>query len=271
MSHKRSKSSAKAYEERRRTDLERKHAERAAASKARNRKIGLIIGGLVVTALVLWGVLTLLGDNTADAGAEPAPATTDSGDQAQQTPPATTGEAAASNIAPDLALAEDRVWTATLATNQGDIEVELDGVNAPQAVASFVTLANEGFFNQTDCHRLTTAGIFVLQCGDPSGNGTGGPGYRFGPIEAAPEDDIYPAGTLAMARVGGDGESMGSQFFIVYEDSNIPSDPAGGYTVFGQVTSGLSIVEDVANAGTITGQPDGRPAQSVIVNEVSAS
>lgn len=151
--------------------------------------------------------------------------------------------------APDPETAEGREWTGTITTNCGDIEITLDGAAAPQAVASFVDLAKEGFYDNTACHRLTTAGIFVLQCGDPTGIGNGGPGYSYGPIENAPADDIYPAGTLAMARLGGDGDSMGSQFFITYEDSNIPSDAAGGYTVLGQVTSGLNIVVKIAEGG----------------------
>jgi len=150
---------------------------------------------------------------------------------------------------PDPALAEDRDWTGTIATNCGEIEITLDGGAAPQAVASFIELSNEGFYDNTACHRLTTAGIFVLQCGDPTGLGNGGPGYSYGPIENAPEDDMYPAGTLAMARLGGDGDSMGSQFFITYEDSQIPSDAAGGYTVLGQVTAGLETVVKIAEGG----------------------
>ncbi|MEX0913893.1 MAG: peptidylprolyl isomerase [Demequina sp.] len=177
----------------------------------------------------------------------------------------------ASPAPPDPSRAAGRTWTAVLDTNQGPLTVELDGAAAPQAVASFVALASDGFFNQTDCHRLVTAGIFVLQCGDPLGTGTGGPSYRYGPIENAPEDDVYPAGTVAMARQGNDAESMGSQFFVVYEDSTIPSDEAGGYTVLGTVTDGLAMVEGVAQSGTITGATDGRPATSVIINEVSVS
>lgn len=278
MSKKRSKSATRAYEARRRAQLERKHTEREAAKRQRNFTVLVTVGGLAVTALIVWAVVTLL-NNGADEDAfndlsqysptDQTPGSTSDTPEAGDA--ADSGGSSGGTMVPDPSLAESRVWNATLSTNQGDIQLELDGVNAPQAVANFLALADEGFFNHTDCHRLTTAGIFVLQCGDPSGDGTGGPGYRFGPIEAAPADDVYPAGTLAMARVGGDANSMGSQFFIVYEDSTIPSDVAGGYTVFGHVTAGLSIVEDVASAGTITGQPDGRPAQSVIVNEVSAS
>jgi len=176
-----------------------------------------------------------------------------------------------SPIAPGPELAQDKVWTVQMDTNQGPIVLTLDGVNAPQAVASFISLAQDEFFDATECHRLTTAGIYVLQCGDPTATGTGGPAYRFGPLENTPADDLYPAGSLAMARVGNDAESMGSQFFVVYEDSVIPSDAAGGYTVFGEVSEGLAIVDAIAQAGTITGDSDGRPAQSVIVNEVTVS
>jgi peptidyl-prolyl cis-trans isomerase B (cyclophilin B) len=157
--------------------------------------------------------------------------------------------------------------TVTLDTTCGPLTAELDGGAAPQAVGNLVGLARAGFFDGTPCHRLTTEGIFVLQCGDPTGTGTGGPGYSFGPVENAPADDQYPAGTLAMARVGGDAESMGSQFFVVYQDSTIPADAAGGYTVLGTLTSGLDVVQRIASAGTAT---DGvAPAQSVGIRSLT--
>lgn len=140
---------------------------------------------------------------------------------------------------------------------------------APQAVANFVTLAKKGFFNQVSCHRLTTAGIFVLQCGDPTGTGTGGPGYSFGPIENAPADAVYKTGALAMARQSAKGDSMGSQFFIVYKDSTIPSDAAGGYTVFGEITSGIESVQKIARAGVEGGGSDGTPVKPVSINRVT--
>jgi peptidyl-prolyl cis-trans isomerase B (cyclophilin B) len=131
-------------------------------------------------------------------------------------------------------------------------------------------LAKLGFFNDTRCHRLTTSGIFVLQCGDPTGTGTGGPEYRFGPIENAPADDTYQTGTLAMARVGGDSESMGSQFFIVWDDSVIPSDLAGGYTVFGTVTVGMSdLVQTVVGPGVDGGSGDGSPIAPAVISSIT--
>ncbi len=156
-----------------------------------------------------------------------------------------------SALAPPPSASENRTWNATFDTSAGTITATLDGAAAPQAVASFVTLAKDGFFNGTECHRLVDQGIYVLQCGSPDGTPNGGPGFRFGPIENAPGDDIYPAGTLAMARVGGDAYSMGSQFFFVYQDSTIPSDAAGGYTVFGTITDGLAILEGIGAAGNV--------------------
>ena len=136
--------------------------------------------------------------------------------------------------------------------------------------ANFITLAQQGFFKDLKCHRLTTAGIYVLQCGDPNGDGTGGPGYNWGPIENAPFDSIYKTGVLAMARVGGDASSMGSQFFIVYEDSTIPSDAAGGYTVIGHITSGLpELIAQVTSQGTSNGSSDGAPKVPVTLKSVS--
>jgi peptidyl-prolyl cis-trans isomerase B (cyclophilin B) len=171
---------------------------------------------------------------------------------------------------PDSALSEFRQWDAEIVIDGVTVELELNGLVAPQAVASFLSLTGEGFFDDTSCHRLVTAGIFVLQCGDPTGTGQGGPDYRFGPIENAPADDIYPVGTLAMARVGGDGTSMGSQFFIVYEESLIPSDNVGGYTVFGRVVSGLDeLVQSVIDPGVEDGRTDGRPVANATISSIT--
>lgn len=165
-----------------------------------------------------------------------------------------------SSLVPSPELAEAREWSGTMTVGGKKLEVTLDGAAAPQAVANFLSLANKNFYNDVACHRLTTAGIFVLQCGDPNGDGTGGPGYNWGPVENAPADDNYKEGYLAMARRGGDGSSMGSQFFIVYKDSMIPSDAAGGYTVFGKITKGLSGLNSIIKAGTQDGSSDGKPA-----------
>lgn len=147
----------------------------------------------------------------------------------------------------------------TLNTNLGTIVIAMDP-DAPITDASMASLANDGYFDGTSCHRLTTQGIFVLQCGDPTGTGTGTPGYQI-PDENLPqtEPNNYPAGTVAMANAGPN--TNGSQFFIVYADTTLP--PA--YTVWGEVTEGLGIVEQVAAAGVQGGGVDGTPAQPLTI------
>jgi peptidyl-prolyl cis-trans isomerase B (cyclophilin B) len=234
-----------------------------AARRARKRRQQVVAGGIVGVLVLGIGVTAAVLAQGSGDGTDPAG--TPTATTAPSTPPERVGNGGS---VPEAALAEGRTWTGTITTSQGEIGIELDGALAPQAVANFVTLGQEGYFDGTDCHRLTTEGIYVLQCGDPTGTGTGSPGYSFGPVENAPADDVYPAGTIAMARQGGDGASMGSQFFLVYEDSTIPADAAGGYTVFGRITSGLDVVQAVADAGVGGGASDGTPATPVTIEGV---
>src|SRR5664280_2793990 len=157
-----------------------------------------------------------------------------------------------SGTLPNKKIAAGKTFIATVTTSCGTITVELDGTKAPQTVASFLGLAKSGYWVNSPCHRLTTAadGIFVLQCGDPTGTGSGSPGYGFG-VENAPANFTYPAGTLAMAR-STDPKSNGGQFFIVYKQTKI-QDPTG-YSIFGRITSGMDIVDKIAAAGAH--QPD---------------
>ncbi|PUB25425.1 peptidyl-prolyl cis-trans isomerase B (cyclophilin B) [Promicromonospora sp. AC04] len=233
-----------------------KQAQRQAARRARKQRVWTLVALFTVLALVgAFAVAALVNSDGPDAAC-----------------PAGVEAARDTYELAEPSVAEDRTWTVTLQACSGDttadIVLELDGAAAPQAVASFVTLAQGGYFDGTGCHRLTTQGIFVLQCGDPTFTGSGSPGYYFGPVENAPEDDVYPAGTVAMARRGDDPESMGSQFFLVYEESTIPSDSAGGYTVFGTITSGLDFVQAVADAGVEGGASDGAPATPVTIEGV---
>ncbi|MET0865257.1 MAG: peptidylprolyl isomerase, partial [Nakamurella sp.] len=143
---------------------------------------------------------------------------------------------------------EPSIGPATAAINLtgGTIDIELDRATAPCTVGSFVHLAESGYYNDTPCHRLTkSAGLSVLQCGDPSGSGGGGPGYTYAD-ETNPEM-VYPAGTVAMANAGPD--TNGSQFFLVYADSQLPPD----YTVFGTITTGLDVLTGIASKGTSSG------------------
>lgn len=151
---------------------------------------------------------------------------------------------------------------ASIRTSAGDIKVLLDAKNKPCTVNSFLSLASQGYFDGTNCHRITTEGNFILQCGDPTGTGMGGPGYAFD--DELTGDETYPAGTLAMANAGPD--TNGSQFFLVYRDSDFQPD----YTVFGTIDpAGLKVLESIAKTGTLDGSSDGPPADPVLVNQVA--
>jgi peptidyl-prolyl cis-trans isomerase B (cyclophilin B) len=152
--------------------------------------------------------------------------------------------------------------TLTIATTVGDLKATLGRDKTPCTVNSFLSLADQGYFDDTACHRMTTAGIFVLQCGDPSGTGAGGPGYSF--KDELDGTETYEAGTLAMANAGPD--TNGSQFFIVYADSPLPP----SYTVFGHVDdAAVKTVEDVAKKGVTGGQGDGAPKEDVTISSVT--
>jgi peptidyl-prolyl cis-trans isomerase B (cyclophilin B) len=266
-----------------REHYERQQARRTAAA-ARRRRRQQVISVVLVAVLVAAGVVVLgqaLGDGSGDVAAEESPSPTASATESgteESDPEATpadegcvyteTGDGTDDVGVPTFDEdAAARPLTATIATNRGDIEVALATGAAPCATNSFRYLADEGYYDDSTCHRLTTDNIFVLQCGDPSGTGSGGPGYRFG-VENAPEDGVYPAGTLAMARTADPG-SNGSQFFVVYERTSLP-DP-DGYTVFGQVTKGLDLVREVADAGVEGGGGDGAPAEPVTITSVSVA
>lgn len=161
---------------------------------------------------------------------------------------------------------------ASVTTNFGPVDLSLDNGKSPCTVNSFVSLAQQGYFDDTRCHRLTTGSLAVLQCGDPTGTGAGGPGYQFEdeyPVNqhspgTAPERIIYPRGTLAMANAGPG--TNGSQFFVVYQDSPLP--PA--YTVFGQIdgAEGLAAIDRIAHEGVADGGNDGEPAATVTIESI---
>ena len=252
------------YERRRVEKWQERQAKAKASRHRRNVVVGSIVGAAVVVAAIVIAVVSSDSSPAAAPSGTPAPSASSSSNASALDLSPRTGNGGA---VPAASLAENRSWTGTITTNRGDISVELYGDKAPQAVANFVELAKEGYFDETKCHRLALS-INVLQCGDPTASGYGTPGYSFGPIENAPADDAYPAGTLAMARGAGDGSSMGSQFFMVYGDTTIQSDSAGGYTVFGKVTSGLDVLQAIADEGTANGASDGPPASDVIIEGV---
>jgi peptidyl-prolyl cis-trans isomerase B (cyclophilin B) len=179
-------------------------------------------------------------------------------------------------------------YTATINTNLGPITLNLLNSKATCTVNSFVHLAEAGYFNNTQCHRMVTSGPYVLQCGDPyaaattklncstTGKiGTGTPGYEFASENLTKA--TYPTGTVAMATAPGNPDSNGSQFFIVYEDSTTALNASSGpsYTPFATVSSGLGIVQNVAKDGyacqyVVSGQSEGgAPKEKVIVDSVT--
>jgi len=207
---------------------------------------------------------------TPSASAEPTPsASLAPGQCAYNAAPAGGAKPKDVGRPPTTGVVHTGTQAATIQTNKGAVEVQLDLAKAPCTSNSFTFLAGKKYFDSTQCHRLVTQGIFVLQCGDPSATGTGGPGYQCGTENLpAGKKPSYPAGTLAMARSQDPG-SNGSQFFIVYKDTELPPD----YTIFGKVTKGLDVVENIAKAGLAAGAQggDGKPKDAVTLVKVTAA
>ena len=184
----------------------------------------------------------------------------------QTTPQEPTPEAAPAVELPNAGITETNKASITFTTNQGEIVIETTPSLAPLTVNAIAALAQKNYFDNTICHRLTTEGIFVLQCGDPTGTGTGGPGFNI-PDENLPEavENNYPAGTVAMANAGPG--TSGSQFFLVYQDTTLGPD----YTIWGSITSGLDILQTIASAGVVDGGTDGAPLTGVTIESTKVT
>ena len=184
----------------------------------------------------------------------------------QTTTPEATPEAAPAVDLPNAGITESNKATISFTTNQGEIVIETIPSLAPFTVNAIAALAQKNYFDNTICHRLTTEGIFVLQCGDPTGTGTGGPGFNI-PDENLPEavENNYPAGTVAMANAGPG--TSGSQFFLVYQDTTLGPD----YTIWGSITSGLDILQTIASAGVVDGGADGAPLTGVTIESTKVT
>jgi peptidyl-prolyl cis-trans isomerase B (cyclophilin B) len=238
---------------------------------ARNRQAVAVVAAVLLVVVAFVVLATKLGSSGSPAtppSASPTPSTTASASVAGCTAPPPRPTTIKTQGLPDKATAAGKTFTAVITTNCGDITLQLDGAEAPQTVASFVALAKSSYFNDAPCHRLTTQGIYVLQCGDPLGGTGTGPGYSYG-IENAPKNGQYPAGSLAMARTN-DPKSNADQFFIVYKNTDLSSVPAG-YSIFGTVTGGMDIVEKIAAAGVSGGATDGAPAAPISILEVAVT
>ncbi len=279
--------------------LERQLEHRA--QKEKRRQLFVVIGGvvaiIVAAALVATFVLTNKDDKTTSAASSaPSSAPADAGGPTTA-PPATGGlpafkpganlgancqypassEPASKKVDPPHSgkvPTTPPTVSVSMSTNQGNLGLILDNAKAPCTVNSFASLAQKGFFDNTPCHRLTTSpSLSVLQCGDPTGSGTGGPGYQFAneyPTDQYPQGDpaldqpvVYPRGTLAMANAGPG--TNGSQFFLVYKDSQLPPN----YTAFGTIdATGLATLDKIGAAGVAGGGQDGKPKTDVEVKSV---
>jgi peptidyl-prolyl cis-trans isomerase B (cyclophilin B) len=253
--------------------------ERRQKREAQRRRVTLIstiVGTLVLLAIVIVSVVMLTNDKGKknDAAAQPTDSASTSASPSPSATKTTPGECTYTKEAnpaktvnlPAAKVATKGTVTAAVRTTQGDLTFTMDRSKAPCTVASFESLAKQGYYNNTPCHRLTTTGIFVLQCGDPTGTGTGGPGYTI-PDEYTGAEK-YTSGVLAMANTG-QPNSGGSQFFIVYKDTQLPPT----YTVFGTVTNGLAVVQKVAAKGSDNknGKGDGAPKLPIKITSVSVS
>lgn len=243
-----------------------RQAARRRAARERARRRNAAIGAVLSALLVLGGVVALgikLAASSTDKVAARQPSS--------PTPGATTSPAAACAYtrppgapkpARDVGLPSsanlDRTtpYAATVVTNRGTVKFDLLTARAPCTTTAIRYLAAKKFFDKTPCHRLTSGPLNVLQCGDPTGTGSGGPGFAF------PDENLigatYPAGTVAMANSGPD--TNGSQFFLVYKDSQLNP----GYTPFGKITAGLDVLTKIA-AGGSTPAGDGKPKLPVTI------
>ena len=170
------------------------------------------------------------------------------------------------DVSPAQKLPRKLARTFIFKTNCGDIVVTTVGPKAPITITQLATLAKGGYFDYSLCHRLTTQGLYVLQCGDPTATGSGRPNFTYGDenLPAAAVNN-YPAGTVAMAN-SGPGTNR-SQFFLVFADTTL----GANYTIWGTITQGLDIVKAIAKAGVKGGGADGTPNQTIAINRVTVT
>ncbi|TVS89604.1 peptidylprolyl isomerase [Mycobacterium helveticum] len=292
------------HEQRRATakrKLERQLERRA--KQARMRRILVIAAGAVVAVAVIAVVaIAAINNRHEHAGTTAAPATTTSSSPQTTTaaspqpgavpplppfkPSASLGadcQYPATKAAPAKDVTPPRTGkvptdtaqvSASMMTNRGPVGLLLANNESPCTVNSFASLAGQKYFDKTQCHRLTTSPTLgVLQCGDPQGDGTGGPGYQFAneyPTDQYPPNDpkldepvLYPRGTLAMANAGPG--TNGSQFFLVYKDSQLRPQ----FTVFGTIQAdGLATLDKIAAAGVKGGGEEGPPVTEVTITSL---
>ncbi|MFI9722308.1 peptidylprolyl isomerase [Streptomyces sp. NPDC052396] len=267
-----------------REKFERQQERRDAERRKGRRRNAVIAAGL---AVVLAGGATAYatgalsgGDSKKDSAADAADTPTPTkGPDPCKKPAAGSPSTKQWKSEPSMSIDKSASYAMNLQTTCGSVGIKLDADKAPHTVNSFNFLAAQGFLDHTKCHRLTTQGIYVLQCGDPTASGQGGPGYSI-PDENLKDTRlkqdpagggvIYPAGTVAMANAGPN--TGGSQFFLVYKDSPL----APSYTPFGTMDAeGLKAVQKIAGAGAqpgAQGNPgDGAPNATAVIDKATVT
>ncbi|MEU6367664.1 peptidylprolyl isomerase [Streptomyces sp. NPDC046931] len=262
-------------QQQRRTESRRK-------SRVRNSVVGAVLGVVLVGSVVSYTAGVFKSDGKkANAGAKVSPSAspTSKAPDPCAKPAAGTVKPLSWKKEPAMTIDTSAKYTMKLATTCGDIGIALKTAAAPHTVNSFNFLAGQGYFDHTKCHRLTNEGIYVLQCGDPKGTGTGGPGYTI-PDEnlkdTSLKGNVYPAGTVAMANTYNAAtkqgrNSGGSQFFLVYQDSQLPPD----YTPFGTIdAAGMNVLKKIASAGAQPMDPttgNTAPNATIVINKATVT
>ncbi|GAB2739342.1 peptidylprolyl isomerase [Kitasatospora kifunensis] len=250
---------------------QKNRAEAMAKAKRRNTVLGAALAVVVLAAGGAWAGGAFKSD-AKKTDAQSAPTQPSTSPTAAASPVdvkgCTTPAAGSPNgkqwkTEPAMTVDTNAKYNVTLNTSCGAVDLQLDPSKAPHTVNSFVFLAGQNYFDHTKCHRLTTSGIYVLQCGDPTGSGSGTPGYSFADENLS--GATYPAGTVAMANAGAN--TNGSQFFLVYKDTQLPP----SYTPFGKITGGMDVLNNIAAGGVQGGTGDGAPNANVVLNSVTAT
>jgi len=236
-------------------------AQRSAAAKKAKQRSGMIRGGIVVLIIVVvFGIILATGHKSKKKAAT----TTSSTVPVKFSCKTVSGRVTSCNEAPPMSIDVSKQYTATIVTNVGTIQIALDAKEAPKTVNSFVYLAQHKFYDGLTFHRV--AKDFVVQGGDPKGNGTGGPGYE---LATEPPKDGYKAGSVAMANAGAG--TTGSQFFLTWSANGAKGlgGPPYNYSILGQVTKGLDIVQKMGSYAPASG--DGPPTKRLYMTKVTIS
>ncbi len=247
--------------------------QRRVQREARRRKFtlaGSIVGTLAVIGIVIAFVVATNDDDKKTPAAGSTASTTPSASASSSAAPVaaypctwTKHGTAVRKVTVPPTTKPGRTGTVVVAvqTSQGPMTFTLNRAAAPCAVESFLSLAEQKYYDRTPCPRLTSGSLAVLQCGDPTGSGSGGPGYTF--ADELTGKEKYTRGVIAMANAGAN--TNGSQFFIVYKDSQLGPQ----YTVFGSVTKGLGVIDKVAAKGSNPAS-DGKPKLPITLTKVTA-